>query len=752
MLKILSLSLFVLLGQLVEAQLSFQYSLRAKNTEPIFFLQSYENEDGEMVFIGDNINHKDSMITIQTYDGQIGSEFDLMFDEKTRGYTPLEIMGTSKGENIVSINFDRIEPIDGEFNFSKILKINQVFDFTVECEVPFTVSEIFETSDQSLFMVEGKEFAPIPKEFVHAGLLNSDFSSKWIYKYSSLDLKNITIWDVIQTKNNEIAMVGSSSSGGFLLVIDSFGEVLASRIYKDYSITSIDTSSTGDGFICYGRNGNFANGIKNIITNVTKNGEVQQAVQFEVLNAQFSGKLKYDKKGVLTAILGNSFGQSGKFVIAKLERDFTTKWIKQYSNNLSPVIEKHQFHDDGSIQILTSPHLLEFAVTKIDSLGNLGSCPSQEVCITKKNATEPETQPLSWQRTPINLLQSSEVIKVNKSDTLFLEPYCGMVDSFQIPNFEIIDSICQNSSIKPTNLTPDSVDYWQWEFEEGSPSISNEANPDSIFFFKEGRFLVTQKIWQNGCLDSIRKTIEVLPIPTISLAPDTTICNGKNFTIFSNSFNTDSFIWSNGDITSSISIAESGIYSLIAKNFFCSVSDNITVDFFEEYLEMVDFDENQTKYLDCDFDEISIEIPEFEFLKTSWSDNYTVKERIVDNPDVYKWRISLDECEKENAINVLSEKCGIDYYIPTAFSPNNDGVNDFFTIYTSNGIVVKSLSIFDRWGNFIFHDERIQSSQNIWDGTYKGQPVAPGVYSWFVTLESLNGDSFIEKGDITVIK
>jgi gliding motility-associated-like protein len=73
----------------------------------------------------------------------------------------------------------------------------------------------------------------------------------------------------------------------------------------------------------------------------------------------------------------------------------------------------------------------------------------------------------------------------------------------------------------------------------------------------------------------------------------------------------------------------------------------------------------------------------------------------------------------------------LDYYeiyFPTAFSPNNDGINDLFTVQGGDDLVeVLELKIFDRWGNLL-------SEETSWDGQRVGEPLNPGVYVYKARL------------------
>jgi gliding motility-associated-like protein len=92
-------------------------------------------------------------------------------------------------------------------------------------------------------------------------------------------------------------------------------------------------------------------------------------------------------------------------------------------------------------------------------------------------------------------------------------------------------------------------------------------------------------------------------------------------------------------------------------------------------------------------------------------------------------------------------------YVPNAFTPDGDGVNDIFKIY-GRGFKTFRLIIFDRWGEKIF--ETIDPNSG-WDGTYKGKELTPGVYVYYVDIEFFSGKApeeyyHYKKGSVTLIK
>ena len=90
----------------------------------------------------------------------------------------------------------------------------------------------------------------------------------------------------------------------------------------------------------------------------------------------------------------------------------------------------------------------------------------------------------------------------------------------------------------------------------------------------------------------------------------------------------------------------------------------------------------------------------------------------------------------------------LDIYIPNAFTPNGDGQNDVFEVY-GVGVSQVNLSIYNRWGQAVFHAE---SSRPQWDGMYKGKMQPPGMYTYLVEVWFL-GDHIVEqKGSVALIR
>jgi gliding motility-associated-like protein len=90
------------------------------------------------------------------------------------------------------------------------------------------------------------------------------------------------------------------------------------------------------------------------------------------------------------------------------------------------------------------------------------------------------------------------------------------------------------------------------------------------------------------------------------------------------------------------------------------------------------------------------------------------------------------------------------FYVPTAFTPNGDKINDNFKILSTGPAILKFFRVYNRWGQEIFTSHNIN---NGWDGNLDGKNMPTGVYVWtFEAIDGLTGEKVIQKGTVTLIR
>jgi gliding motility-associated-like protein len=97
-----------------------------------------------------------------------------------------------------------------------------------------------------------------------------------------------------------------------------------------------------------------------------------------------------------------------------------------------------------------------------------------------------------------------------------------------------------------------------------------------------------------------------------------------------------------------------------------------------------------------------------------------------------------------------------DIYIPTAFSPNQDGINDIFVPFTGFEVTgIQSFQVFDRWGGLIYTSEKnlLPGDPGLgWDGTAKGKALSSGTYLYSMNVEFIDGEVVLFSGEVNLLR
>jgi gliding motility-associated-like protein len=117
----------------------------------------------------------------------------------------------------------------------------------------------------------------------------------------------------------------------------------------------------------------------------------------------------------------------------------------------------------------------------------------------------------------------------------------------------------------------------------------------------------------------------------------------------------------------------------------------------------------------------------------------------------YFVNISDGECTREDSVRVVVVDfvCGPpSIYVPNAFTPNKDGKNEKVFVRGVN-LTRIDFKIYNRWGELVFETTNIDRG---WDGTFREKEVDPAVFVYYLEAECVGGQTYIEKGNITVIR
>jgi large repetitive protein len=263
----------------------------------------------------------------------------------------------------------------------------------------------------------------------------------------------------------------------------------------------------------------------------------------------------------------------------------------------------------------------------------------------------------------------------------------------------------------------------------------------------------------NGCFSELSIEITEPPLLVANISGTDISCFGYNdgaIIIAANGGNGNyNYIWNQNNLNASIeNNLEPGIYNVtitdrngcdtsltyaltepdaiiinLADTFSIEYGDSVLLEnFFTGGVGFLSYEWTSSQFIDCGTCQIPFAYP-----------NYTTE---------YVFTISDETGCTQSAQTVVEVKIDKTIYIPNAFTPNGDGVNDIFKVEAKDvtGFVFK---IFDRWGEQLYLSNDLKSG---WDGIFKGKELPPSVFIYHVHVEYPDGDSYNRKGSFTLIK
>ncbi len=258
--------------------------------------------------------------------------------------------------------------------------------------------------------------------------------------------------------------------------------------------------------------------------------------------------------------------------------------------------------------------------------------------------------------------------------------------------------------------------------------LNNDRSGPLIHLPNTGTYRITVRNRCGSISDSI--SVQLVKTPAPILLDTLVFCDRVTPTQVSpiNWSDKWEYVWSNGDTTHSTVLSNHGLTWVHATNKWGTGSDSI-------YLKLSGSPEINlpvdTSF--CNREGIKLGVQD-EGMQYEWSPlGETTPMVLIDQRGAYTLSvINTDGCRTSHTIQI-ARKCNEILWIPSAFSPNNNGLNDVFKI---NYTQYEDLQwvIFNRWGEIIFQSNHFTKG---WDGTYKGTPAPEGSYFYYIVFTDL---------------
>lgn len=257
-----------------------------------------------------------------------------------------------------------------------------------------------------------------------------------------------------------------------------------------------------------------------------------------------------------------------------------------------------------------------------------------------------------------------------------------------------------------------------------------------------GTYIVKVNNYCGEATDSIR--LGVIYNPTINLGEDTIYCGTYKPTRLyaKNQTNNVQYLWNTGEKTENIVANSPGKYLVSVSNKCATAIDSITF-FFAKY-PVVNLPKDTTF---CDVVYYNLNAGS-DGMYYEWEPTgETAQEITAREFGLYTVRVTNElGCTAEDNIR-FTEWCDVQLFVPTAFSPNQDGRNELFKPVVKDATQFE-FKIYNRWGQLVFSSD---DSSAGWDGTYNGIPCPEGAYIWEVIVQG-GPNRKIERGTVTLLK
>ena len=111
-------------------------------------------------------------------------------------------------------------------------------------------------------------------------------------------------------------------------------------------------------------------------------------------------------------------------------------------------------------------------------------------------------------------------------------------------------------------------------------------------------------------------------------------------------------------------------------------------------------------------------------------------------------------CKSRDTVEIFIQECPSDIKVPDAFSPNGDGINDFFTIFTYK-MKDYEIWIFNRWGENLYYSNDLNETNLLekgWDGRFNGSIQEVGTYVYLIKAVNRDDENIVLKGNLSIVK
>jgi len=340
--------------------------------------------------------------------------------------------------------------------------------------------------------------------------------------------------------------------------------------------------------------------------------------------------------------------------------------------------------------------------------------------------------------------------------TLIVTSSTGKLDTFSIPIVVVNNlpniiatafsvSVCNGS---PTTLTASGGFTYSW--------TGGVTNGIPFIPLTTTTYTVTGTD-ANGCSNTSAVTVNVGSSLFINITPSNPIlCLGDSVQL--NAIGGLTYSWLPNSNINSISVSNPTVYPSSTTTYIVTGSDasgctgtaSVTIEVIEDPKISI----SKSGDIECNIKTIQLSAngaSNYTWSPSTYlsSPNSSTTNATITQPTVFTVVASIGSCIVTDSIMVnVYENDETSFYIPNAFSPNGDGLNDCLRVMNKANFKKYYFAIYNRWGQRVFESD---NTLNCWDGNFNNQLASQNTYYYYLEAETNCGKVF-RKGDILLLR
>jgi gliding motility-associated-like protein len=553
-----------------------------------------------------------------------------------------------------------------------------------------------------------------------------------------------------------LALAGHwGDSRSFALRMDTAGALLQGRAYEGILLDKI---------LPDGQGGYFALGSTSLHSGVSGNERDLALLKLDAglgivwSKVFFADHFGYHRAGLNLlpdGALALAYSTRGAYpvVLAKLSAAGDILWEKGY-----PLFEPRiKVFADGSLLLATQFHFDEegnrfpqVIIAKTDTAGDISGCDTAPACLM--------SAPIGIES---SVFEGDEAAApagfsrwgLNARDTAFSsQDFCDIPPP-PSPLFELPDTLCRADCVDIEGLPNRYAHGIAWSVQ--GPGLDTAWQDSLAFRFcfeRPGRYEIEQAVWSLGCAYRHRQQVEVLDSLQAWIEADTGyICSPPPAQISVRAGRPLAQAeWSDGMAGIERSVAASGTYAVTVSDGYCRTEAYAELRFIQDAIEIA-----AALSLPADTTVCEQHLPFALSPSSPYAEAFSLAGEAgeifwLPRAGAYTVSAEILGCPFEQHFELGTADCRAKLYLPNAFSPNGDGVNDYFAPQGKHFELLE-LSVFGRWGGLVYQGNGPDAR---WDGRgASGKALPSGLYVFkLVYLNALLGQQEEAWGEVSLIR